>query len=52
VFPPDTGGMHHLKTPKSKQVIIIIIIIIQDSYSPMMSEDTDALGGARLRQVA
>ena len=31
--------------------IIIIIIIIQDLYSAMKSEDTEALGGARLRQV-
>jgi len=30
---------------------LIIIIIIQDLYSAMKSEDTEALGGARLRQV-
>ena len=30
---------------------IIIIIIIQHLYSAMESEDTEALGGARLRHV-
>ena len=32
-------------------ITIIIIIIIQDLHSAMESEDTEALGGARLRQV-
>ena len=32
-------------------VVIIIIIIIQHLYSAMESEDTEALGGARLRHV-
>ena len=32
-------------------LIIIIIIIIQHLYSAMESEDTEALGGARLRHV-
>jgi len=32
-------------------IIIIIIIIIQHLYSAMESEDTEALGGARLRHV-
>ena len=38
------------RSTKGKK-IIIIIIIIQDLYSAMKSEDTEALGGARLRQV-
>ena len=33
------------------RLIIIIIIIIQHLYSAMESEDTEALGGARLRHV-
>ena len=32
-------------------VLIIIIIIIQHLYSAMESEDTEALGGAKLRHV-
>jgi len=37
--------------PPLKIIIIIIIIIIQHLYSAMESEDTEALGGARLRHV-
>ena len=52
---------HHLQSPSttccvgskhSRQIIIIIIIIIiQYLYSAVKSEDTDALGGAKLREV-
>ena len=40
-----------IKVEKVYIVIIIIIIIIQHLYSAMESEDTEALGGARLRRV-
>ena len=32
-------------------IIIILVIIIQYLYSAMKSEDTEALGGTRLREV-
>jgi len=36
---------------KCTRKLQIIIIIIQHLYSAMESEDTEALGGARLRHV-
>jgi len=50
------GRLFHrlaVKTGKARlpTVIIIIIIIVQHLYSAMESEDTEALGGARLARL-